>query len=151
MPTPSNTWYYVAGLAVIGWAFLAVFAGLRVGKVQQWWAWGLAVIGAFFTFAAGCYALDTFIASGAEFFLGFSWLNFLGFLYVMVSLVLLLAGLIPDKWMGIACGVNTAVFAFLLPSLLLGGSLPGEFGDQVKVTTREAQSTAMQFTAGWFG
>jgi MFS family permease len=151
MPTPTNTWHYVAGLAIIGWALLSVFTALRMGKVQDWWAWILAVAGTGFTFAAGCYALNTFIADWTSRLMGWSWLRFAAFIYVMVSLVLLVAGLIPDKFLAAALTTNTAIFALLLPSLLLANAVPGEFGSRVEETTREAQQQVQQGTAGWFG
>ncbi len=151
MGSPTTAWYYVAGLCIIGWGLLAIFSGLRVGKVQGWWVWGVSVAGAGFTFAAGCYALDTFIADLTGGFMDFSWIRFMAFGYTMVSLLLLLAGLIPEKVLALAITGNTAVFALLLPSLLLHEAIPGTFGDRVEQATKQVQTEIQSRTDGMFG
>jgi hypothetical protein len=152
MGSPTTAWYYVAGLCIIGWGFLAVFAGLRLGnKIQGWWVWLLAVAGTGFVFAGGCYALDTWIADLTGGLMDFSWIRFVAFCYTMISLILLVAGLIPDFFLAVGIAGNTAFFAMLLPSLLLNGVIPGTFGERVESATREVQSEIQAHTDGMFG
>lgn len=151
MPTPETSWYYVAGFAVFGWALLAVFAGLRVGKVQGWWVYGVAVLGTACTFLAGAYMLATPPAGWIDWLAGWSYIRFGMFLYVMISVVLLIAGMIPDQWLAASLGMNTAIFALLLPSLLAAGVVPGEVGNNIESTSRQVQTSLLRETGGWFG
>ncbi len=150
---PNSAWYYVGGLGVIGWAFLAAFVEFRTpGKSATWVAWGCAAIGVLSCLGAGVYLARIKQARDVIGFIAdFKILAFIVFVCVLVGIVKLVVGFVPNDYHPWALTTGLAIFAAFLPLILHADLIPGSIGHGLRTGTDEVSQQVVAHTNGWFG
>jgi hypothetical protein len=148
---PTTTWYYVAGLGVLGWIFLSILGAAAIGgNAQTWWAWGCGVIGALLCLGAGVYLSDVpQVRDLAGALADFRIVAFVIFVVVLVMTAKLVAGGVPDQYHPISITTGLAVFAVLLPTL--AGFVPGSAGTHLRDGVDSVSAVVIDQTDGLFG
>jgi hypothetical protein len=141
-------------LGLIAGLLLTLAVGINLAKGQAVWVYVVGLFAAVVALAAGFHATHTIINDLIGAILGIHWIVDLALGLGLIAFLVLLffRGVLPPQvFPGVATVALVAV-AFVAPSVQVDhGTVPGDFGNGISITLKEAAWPGLNLTQTWFG